>query len=769
MRCQSYVAQNPARECDNFPATKQRQTDCMLPIAGDIVAIYDAVDTSALDDPSLGGALPPVETTFDFGDDPSKMLTGARQRTARQYTPKCVTTMDNSVFLGRCLQGIVVDSFGEAASTPTPEADARDITYVVSEIEYKYEKKTETYIAGFQGCCRMGTPDDSDGTISSFYDLKNNANGAWFLRTKVSVTVDPAVLITGTAASPFIAHTPHLAVIKGRPLEFKVHAFDAASRPIKYQIGTDDDHGVGLNQAARPPYGNNYLAQINEDTGVITFPASASTSYENYYNLVVIATAYGPCTGYISTANSREDCFKPGFIPNTAETTTIVDFLIRVVQAGFTGDWPQSRCDNANSGLPIGFNTKVCNNMPVLAVPPSPQRFICNEQNQFQVTASDTPKDYSISTPKIVAIRHRQRPFLASKLIPDPNPAQQPTIADIYPRGLCSDENCFENCGCIHTTDCTSKNRGVCTNNPYVPFFPRGDDPVGTGNRAVTTSNKSTAVATYSWLPLCERLEKDLMYSYQGNHRLDVFGVCFVAVDDGGGREYNGKLTSPPRCVDVAVLRCTKPTIELIGMSKPAFNATLKIWKVDVSTNITLLFNGTDDTQSRGLVISHTAEKPIPAVGATWGPQKCHSVPGLSITCNPVNRELFFGAELVHAGFVIEVCFEAVNDQLECPRYRKNTGAQAYGVHESPIQPSPPIVVSQASEPLCLKLDVTGPNLAWMDPTPEEDEVVLTYMGCPLTIQLVTEDLNNFFDLQIVPWTVDSFSFLFPTAMRLSK
>ena len=96
MRCQSYVAQNPARECDNFPATKQRQTDCMLPIAGDIVAIYDAVDTSALDDPSLGGALPPVETTFDFGDDPSKMLTGARQRTARQYTPKCVTTMDNS-------------------------------------------------------------------------------------------------------------------------------------------------------------------------------------------------------------------------------------------------------------------------------------------------------------------------------------------------------------------------------------------------------------------------------------------------------------------------------------------------------------------------------------------------------------------------------------------------------------------------------------------------------------------------------------------------
>ena len=132
-------------------------------------------------------------------------------------------------------------------------------------------------------------------------------------------------------------------------------------------------------------------------------------------------------------------------------------------------------------------------------------------------------------------------------------------------------------------------------------------------------------------------------------------------------------------------------------------------------------------------------------------------------------REFYFGAELVHAGFVIEVCFEAVNDQLECPRYRKNRGAQVYGVHASPVGPSPPITVSQASEPLCVKLDVTGPNLAWMEPTPKEGEVVLTYMRCPLTVTLVTEDLNNKFDVQIVPWTVDSFSPLFPTDMRLKK
>ena len=231
--CSTAVATNPVRECDNFPSSKQRQTDCNLPVSGDIVAIYDAVDTSQLDNPTLGGALPPVETTFTFGDDPSTTLTGARQRTARTYTPKCRTTQDNGAFFGKCIEGIVVDAFGAAFSTPSPEADARDVVYVVSEIIYKYKKQTATYQVGFQGCCRMGTPNDGTGP---YYDLINNANGAWFMRTDVSVTDQPLVLLTGTAASPFIAHTAHITAIKGRPLDFKIHAFDAASRPIKYRV-----------------------------------------------------------------------------------------------------------------------------------------------------------------------------------------------------------------------------------------------------------------------------------------------------------------------------------------------------------------------------------------------------------------------------------------------------------------------------------------------------------------------------------------------------
>jgi len=189
VRCLSGQATNAGRECDNIPPTKQRQDDCMLPVPGDLVAIYDAVDTSDLDNPTLGGALPQVETTFTFGDDPAKTLTGARQRTARQYAPKCMTQQDNGAFFGKCINGVVVDSFDTAISTPSPEADARDITYVVSEFTYKYPRRTATYKVGFQGCCRMGSNNSPEGAASSsFYDLYNNANGAFFLRSDVSVT-----------------------------------------------------------------------------------------------------------------------------------------------------------------------------------------------------------------------------------------------------------------------------------------------------------------------------------------------------------------------------------------------------------------------------------------------------------------------------------------------------------------------------------------------------------------------------------------------------
>lgn len=60
------------------------------------------------------------------------------------------------------------------------------------------------------------------------------------------------------------------------------------------------------------------------------------------------------------------------------------------------------------------------------------------------------------------------------------------------------------------------------------------------------------------------------------------------------------------------------------------------------------------------------------------------------------------------------------------------------------------------AEPLCVHLDVPGPRLMWVDPTPSEGDIILTYMGCPLTLTLVTEDLNNYFDLSIVPHTEEN-------------
>ncbi len=107
----------------------------------------------------------------------------------------------------------------------------------------------------------------------------------------------------------------------------------------------------------------------------------------------------------------------------------------------------------------------------------------------------------------------------------------------------------------------------------------------------------------------------------------------------------------------------------------------------------------------------------------------------------------------MHAGTVVPVCFEAVNDQVECPRFRpnKNSTSQAYGLHIGGG-----VAVSQASEPLCVQLDVPGPILKWVDPSPGEGMTITTYMGCPLEMQFAAIDQGNYFDLLIRPSEVPS-------------
>jgi hypothetical protein len=228
-------------------------------------------------------------------------------------------------------------------------------------------------------------------------------------------------------------------------------------------------------------------------------------------------------------------------------------------------------------------------------------------------------------------------------------------------------------------------------------------------------------------------------------------------VDQGGVTEKEGKLISPLKCVYIPVLRCTKPTLKLVAADKSIarYAWSTPSWVVPVSTNITISFAATDDAQSRGLTIYHHASHGIPAIGAEWRPQQCSSDSALRITCNPVQRDFFFGAELLHAGHQITVCVEAVNDQAECPHYRKNLGDQSYGVHYSAAGlVKPPIATSQASEQVCFHLEVTGPDLQFMSPTPAQDDVVVTYMGCPFTQTLATADANNQFNVQLEPWTV---------------
>ena len=305
------------RTCTGFGATQADCGDanapCVLANVGDLVEIYDSVDIST-------ASIPQVPTMFSFGGPPEDSLSGRRDAAdIPNFTPMCRQTPAEN---GRmCIPGRVIESYPNVTGVePMPVMDALSTVYVVTELTYKYPHVSFTYTASFQGCCRMPAGDKL---------LNNNAGGAWDIRATVSVTASRQVLETGTAASPYFAFVPTVNVIKGRPKQFQVFAFDTADRPITYAIGTLDDHGVGLNQNSQPPFGNEMGVTIDAGSGVVTFPATASTVYERYYSLVITASVIGPCSSY-DFAATPPICMDELNMPVITAIKTAVDFYIQV-------------------------------------------------------------------------------------------------------------------------------------------------------------------------------------------------------------------------------------------------------------------------------------------------------------------------------------------------------------------------------------------------------------------------------------------------------
>lgn len=277
------------RTCTGFGATNgdcgDADAPCVLANVGDLVEIYDSVDIST-------ATITAVPTTFSFGGPPEDVLTGRRDAAdIKKFTPRCRQTASENG--QKCIPGRVVESYPNITGVIMPELDATSTVYVVTELTYKYPHATKQYTAGFQGCCRMKVGDKL---------LNNNPGGGWNVRATVSVTANQQVLQTGTAASPYFAFVPTVNVIKGRPMQFRVFAFDTADRPITFAIGTNDEQGVGLFQNSQGPYGNNMGVTI-DPTGLVTFPATASTVYERFYSLVMTASVIGPCASYDTTVS----------------------------------------------------------------------------------------------------------------------------------------------------------------------------------------------------------------------------------------------------------------------------------------------------------------------------------------------------------------------------------------------------------------------------------------------------------------------------------
>jgi hypothetical protein len=175
----------------------------------------------------------------------------------------------------------------------------------------------------------------------------------------------------------------------------------------------------------------------------------------------------------------------------------------------------------------------------------------------------------------------------------------------------------------------------------------------------------------FSWEPVCERLESNSLYRYQGRHKLDQFATCFAAVDSGGRNAWEGQLVSPPACVTIAVLRCTKATIRMLWSSQVSntfvFSQPSSTYVVPVATNISFGLAAVDDLQTRVLTIFHRADPGIPSTGARWSSPACITNSNMQVTCNAVQRNFSFSAGLEHAGW----CIRAFHDALHLGFFSK--------------------------------------------------------------------------------------------------
>ena len=179
----------------------------------------------------------------------------------------------------------------------------------------------------------------------------------------------------------------------------------------------------------------------------------------------------------------------------------------------------------------------------------------------------------------------------------------------------------------------------------------------------------------------------------------------------------------------------------------PLLRQKVTVFIVPVATNITLSFIG-QDANGTTLKIRQKADPGLPAVGCYWDNHTCT---GQNASCNSVSRNFSFAAKLYYVGSSTIICFQAVNDQLQCPRYVPNLGSQDYGVFVGAG-----INGSQESEPFCVKITVPPPNVSWVHPTPAEDAVLEATAGCDFKVGLAAMDDQSEAGVEIQPWPVSA-------------
>jgi len=593
---------------------------------------------------------------------------------------------------------------------------------------------TESWIAGFFGCCRLNpTPQgDPAGTLAD--GLNNNGLRQWNVQTDVDLSIGPN---GGQDNSPVAYGKPILRLRVDFLEVFDIVAIDPEDDPLEWRLGTSLEMGEESN--LQPGYGQN-LRRGGSCGG------EAMTEENKFAISTIVKQNNRGDSVMIGQAQWDTNCLNTGYwqatiMINGGKASIPYDFLM-VLHYAKGNDPPQWVDPTPNFEESIEVECDTTLKFTVKADDP--------QKGGGEIGRADTITIYTINSPPPGLVP-------SAPIGNGPNGAMNPvSVVGTWPTTcdklgkyvLCYqavDDNPLQELDSpMHCV--TIKVIKVEFNPPVfidpTPLAPNdelgmcvGTDVTFTVAAMDSDVNEKLSIVFVSQLPGDAIVSEDT-YIAEGSRKnkvqrtvtwnpsASVSGtttICFRA-DEIKAPQPTGEGVKPIKTYQTEVACVTVsmryPPVFDTSVVRPQSEGACSYMEAFLGQELLFTASARDSNLQDNVSIFILDDLPN---GAYLSENQCPNTEGAG-ACNPAKRTLSFTPVVGQEGFTYNVNFRARDDKEHC--------------HEGGYYS----LIGQQGGKDCLIIKVVAPNPEWVDPTPPEEKVFEGYTGCPLSFCTAAED-----------------------------